>query len=530
MGLLNLIAGILDLGSRRELLLDAAGADEAGQKVQAAGLVVGARGAGAAERLLADDGSRALAVDVKVAGAVAQGVLGVDDGVAVRREDGAREAVLARAVDGLANVGKGLGRVYRHVVVDVGDEDGAEQLGGEELVVGRLGLVDGRVDKVALAAVVLAAGEEGELRVALGGVNDARQLVEAGLVDDGADEILRGKGLANLEGLDLGDHLGLELGPDGLGDVEAAGGAALLALVLERAADGLDGGIVHVGAGVDQMEVLAARLAYNARVAAVAALGGALTDGAVQLAEDGGAARVVQGGELLVGQHGLGDLLGRAGDELDHVLGQAGLDQDLVQQPVGGNGRVGRLPDNDVAEQGGGARQVSGNGGEVEGRDGVDEALERTVLDAVPDARGVVGRLLGVELLGEGDVEAEEIAQLGGRVDLGLPGVLALADHGGGHDVVAVLARDQVGGLEEDGGAVGKGQGGPSLPGGEGRLNGLVDMLGGREGVGGDGLGVVGGVELLGGLRCLDLFSKSQYLSYQAFSQVRTTYLLSAND
>jgi hypothetical protein len=46
-----------------------------------------------------------------------------------------------------------------------------------------------------------------------------------------------------------------------------------------------------------------------------------------------------------------------------------------------------------------------------------------------------------------------------------LPSVLALAEHGSGHDVVAVLGGDQVSSLEEDSSSVGKGEG---LPGGLG--------------------------------------------------------------
>jgi hypothetical protein len=52
----------------------------------------------------------------------------------------------------------------------------------------------------------------------------------------------------------------------------------------------------------------------------------------------------------------------------------------------------------------------------------------------------VVRRLLRVQLLCILDVESEEVDQLGGGIDLGLPGILALAQHGGRHDMVAVLA------------------------------------------------------------------------------------------
>ena len=60
------------VGRRHERLLDRARADPAQQVQLRAGLVVGARPAGAAERLLADDRAGRLVVDVEVAGGVAQ--------------------------------------------------------------------------------------------------------------------------------------------------------------------------------------------------------------------------------------------------------------------------------------------------------------------------------------------------------------------------------------------------------------------------------------------------------------------------
>lgn len=345
-------------------------------------------------------------------------------------------------------------------------------------MVGPLDLHDGGMDKVAAGVVVGAAGEDLGRGIGLGVVEGGRELLERVQVDDGADKVAVGCGVADGQLLRLLDQASLEFGPDGRRHVEARGGAALLALVLERAADGVEDGVFNVGRRMDQVEVLAARLADDARVGFVSALGDAGADLPVQLAEDGRAAGVVERGEVFVGEDLARDELGVAGHELDDVLRQAGLDQDVVEKPVGGDGVVAGLPDDDVAQECGEAGEVSGDGGEVEGADGVDKALERAVLDAVPHAGRIVGGLLGVELLGELDVEAEKVAQLGGGVNLGLPGVLALAQHGGGHDVVAVLSADEVGGLEEDGGAVGKGEGCPVVLGCEGGFDGCVDVLG----------------------------------------------------
>lgn len=91
---LNLIAGIRDLGGGVELLLQGADVDETGQQVGAAGLVVSTRGTGTTKGLLANNGAGALAVNVEVAGSVAQLVLGEADGLAVGGEDGSGETVL----------------------------------------------------------------------------------------------------------------------------------------------------------------------------------------------------------------------------------------------------------------------------------------------------------------------------------------------------------------------------------------------------------------------------------------------------
>ena len=56
-------------------------------------------------------------------------------------------------------------------------------------MVGVLGAVDGGVDVVTLAAVVLAANDELEITVVLCFVNDTGELLERCLVDDRADEV-----------------------------------------------------------------------------------------------------------------------------------------------------------------------------------------------------------------------------------------------------------------------------------------------------------------------------------------------------
>ena len=200
-----------------------------------------------------------------------------------------------------------------------------------------------------------------------------------------------------------------------------------MAGVFKGAADGLDDGVVGVRGGVDEVGVLAACFADYARVPAVGARGDVIGYCGIKGAEDGGAACIVQGGEVWVGEHAAGYFFGVSWEELDHGGGEPGFEEDTVDDGVGGDSAGGRFPNHDVAHQGRGAGEVAAYSGEVEGGDGVHEAFQRTVLDTIPDAGRVVDGLLGVEVLCVLHVEAEEVTQLRCGVDFRLPGVFALA-------------------------------------------------------------------------------------------------------
>ena len=103
------------------------------------------------------------------------------------------------------------------------------------------------------------------------------------------------------------------------------------------------------------------------------------------------------------------------------------------------------------------------------------------------------------------NVEAKEISQLSSGVDLGLPSVLALAEHSGGHDIVAVLGGDEVGDLEEDGSSVSEGEGLPGRLGSKSSVDCGRNISGGSSVVRGDSGGMVGRVLLLGEGGSLDL-------------------------
>ena len=272
------------------------------------------------------------------------------------------------------------------------------------------------------------------------------------------------------------DELVAHLRPHRLRDVGPRGGRALLALELEGAAQHRDPQHVGVGARVGDDEVLAAGLADDPRVGAVA--GDVLADGAPQVLEGRRRAGEVDAGQVGVGQRDLGDVEAVAGQHVDDARRHAGLLQQLHRQRRGQllGGR--RLPDDRVAHQRRRGRQVAGDGGEVERRDRVDEALERAVVGAVPDAGAVGDRLLGQDLARVVDVEAPEVDQLAGGVDLGLERGLGLAEHGRGVDPLPPRAGEQVGRLEDDRAALVE----RHRPPGRGRVEGGLDR----------GLGVLG--------------------------------------
>ena len=171
------------------------------------------------------------------------------------------------------------------------------------------------------------------------------------------------------------------------------------------------------------------------------------------------------------------DLRPRAVDEVDDAVGEARRLPEPHQVVGREHRRRGRLPEDDVAHQRRRGGQVAGDRREVERRDGEDEPLERPVLDAVPDA-GPRERLLGVDARHELDVEAEEVDQLAGGVDLRLVGGLRLPEHRRGVEGVAPGAGEQLGGAQEDGGALLPRPARPVLPGRGGSLDRGGDLLG----------------------------------------------------
>lgn len=328
--------------------------------------------------MLTDNGTGALAVDVEVTGSVAESVICLAEGLAVLREHGSGQTILASLVNLLADLGEvGLGGV----VVGVDDKDGTEELTGQKRVIGVGSVVDGRLNVPALGGVVGTTSQELELRVVLGLVDHLRQLVERSLMDDRTAEVGKIGWLTDLELLGLGGNLLQELIGDGSGDVCAGSSTALLSLEFEGSTDGLDDRVADIGRLVNEVEVLSAGFTNNARVAAVLALSNAVGDLAIEATEHAGATSEVKSSELGVVEDSVGNLLRVTRDELDDILRETSLQEDLVNEPVGRNGGRRGLPDNDITHQSRGTSQVAANGSEVERTDSIDESLQGTVLD-----------------------------------------------------------------------------------------------------------------------------------------------------
>src|SRR5690606_33417851 len=172
-------------------LLDRARADPAHEVQLRTGLVVRARRARAAERLLTDDSARGLVVDVEVARGVAQRRRRLADRRTVAREDRARKRIRRGLVDDLA-------RLCPLVVgIDVRRDHRSEDLFAEQLVAGIVGLDERRLDEVPLLALHAAAMDD--LRGAAAVLDVLANLRERLLIDNGTHEVTEVADIAHLD-------------------------------------------------------------------------------------------------------------------------------------------------------------------------------------------------------------------------------------------------------------------------------------------------------------------------------------------
>ena len=136
---------------------------------------------------------------------------------------------------------------------------------------------------------------------------------------------------------------------------------------------------------VREHEVLAAGLADEPRVGPIAV--DVLADRAATGGwNDAGRPGEVDAGQVGIGERDLGDRDAVTGDQVDDPGRQAGRLEQPHRLVRGKLLRRRRLPDDGVTHERRRRRQVAGDGGEVERRDGVDEALERPVVEPVPHA------------------------------------------------------------------------------------------------------------------------------------------------
>lgn len=203
-------------------------------------------------------------------------------------------------------------------------------------------------------------------------------------------------------------------------------------------------GAGDVGRGVNEVEILAAGLGDHSREFTVGFFCNSLTDFTVQRAEDVGGADEVQPGEIAVGESNVGDGFGVSSHKLHHVWRQTCLQQDLVDEAASVDIGRRRLPQHHVAHQSRTGYQISTNGGEVEGRDGVDESFKRSIVqttttrvsyfvsyqteaDSPPHSIAATSRLSLKDLSGKIAVQTEEVRQLSGSINFSLPDILALS-------------------------------------------------------------------------------------------------------
>lgn len=156
-----------------------------------------------------------------------------------------------------------------------------------------------------------------------------------------------------------------------------------MALILECGTDGLKSGVADVGGGVDEVEVFPTCFADDAREGFVAV--DVSPDVLPEFLEDECRSCKVEGCKVWVGEDVLDCLCGWAWYELNDLGREAGFEQDLVDEVVGIGGGRRRFPYDDIANEGGRTREVAPDGGEVEWRDGKDEAFQRAVLYAAMD-------------------------------------------------------------------------------------------------------------------------------------------------
>ena len=262
--------------------LDATGADPADEVEDAAGLVVGAGRAGAAEGLATHHRACRLVVDVEVAGAMAQDVIGLDDGVAVAGDDGAGECVRGSLVADVQHL------LVLVVLIDIHREDRSEDLLADGLVIRGLGQDDGGLHEITDGLVVVTAEYDFCILGGFCTVDVTGDVVEGLFIDDSVNEVGEVADIAHLHRLHHIFNMLQRFIPNGFRHVGAGSGGALLTLVLESTTKDSDGQFAGRSGLVGEDEILATRLTHNLRISIVDV--DVLTDEFPEALESAGAA------------------------------------------------------------------------------------------------------------------------------------------------------------------------------------------------------------------------------------------------
>ena len=338
-----------------------------------------------------------------------------------------------------------LGLVDVHLGRDLGDDN------GPHAGLGRLGGVE------------VAGEDRGAL--AHGVVEQLLDLVDGAAVDKHGRVAAGGE-----DGLDGGGELLLELGADLLVHQDPLGAHADLAREQEGAQDALLGGEVQVGVLPDDGGGLAAQLEHDGLQVLAAQ--------AADDAADGGAAGEVDLADGRVLNQGAGELRGVGGvggQEVDDTVGEAGLLEAAGDGPENDGGELraledGRVSSGDGLQDGTDAENVGG----IPGSDG-QYHTERLLQDH--------GVQVGVAQLRDGTIDAADPAgnildDIDGSVDVQVGPVLCAA--GANVDVFGKLSATllhDVGGLQQQIPARGRGGVAPCREGPAGSIDGRVGML-----------------------------------------------------
>lgn len=153
-----------------------------------------------------------------------------------------------------------------------------------------------------------------------------------------------------------------------------------MARVLESSSDSLNYARLDVGRGMVEVEVLTTGLTNNSGVASVNVE--VLSNVLPEFSEDVGGTSEVETSKLLVIDALLDNLRGITRNELDNGRRKTGLKENLVDNVVGVRGHRRGLPDTYVADNDRSTDEVTTDGSEVEGSNGKDETLKRSVLNS----------------------------------------------------------------------------------------------------------------------------------------------------